>query len=198
MNYFELYEIPVCLQIDPSVIKPKYYELSRKYHPDFYSNASEEKQSEVLEKSSLVNKAFKVFNDPNEIIKYVLQLKGLLEEEEKYNLPSDFLMQIMELNEQLEEAGLKTEVGEIFEEYPESKMDITETKLQPRAIDVKAQARVSKLKSIISNFQHEIYEPVKQIVEHYQEGITTEKELLQVKEYYYKEKYLNRILAGMQ
>lgn len=197
MNYFELYEIPVRLQIDPSVIKPKYYELSRKFHPDFFGNASEEKQSEVLEKSSLVNKAFKVFNDPNEIIKYVLHIKGLLEDEEKYTLPSDFLMNIMELNEQLEEAGLKTEVGEIFEEYPESSQDMTEIGIHHRVKDGKAQARVSKLKSIISNFQNEIYEPVKQIVEHYQEGITTEKELLQVKEYYYKEKYLNRILAGM-
>jgi len=197
MNYFELYEIPVSLQINPSLIKPQYYELSRKYHPDFFGNASEEKQSEVLEISSQVNKAFKVFNDPTELIKYVLQLKGLLEDEEKYTLPSAFLMEIMELNEQLEEAGLKTEVGEIFEEYPESSQDMSETIIQQSVIDVKAQVRVSKLKSIISNFQHEIYEPVKQIVEHYQEGITTEKELLQVKEYYYKEKYISRILAGM-
>ena len=198
MNYFELYGIPVSLQIDSSLIKPKYYELSRKYHPDFYGNASEEKQSEVLEISSQVNKAFKIFNNPTELIKYVLQLKGLLEDEEKYTLPSAFLMEIMELNEQLEEAGLKSEVGEIFEEYPESGQDTTETMIQPRVKDGKALARISKLKSIISNFQSEIYEPVKQIVEHYQEGITTEKELLQVKEYYYKEKYLNRILAGMQ
>ena len=197
MNYFELYEIPVSLQINLSLIKPQYYELSRKYHPDFFGNASEEKQSEVLEISSQVNKAFKVFNDPTELIKYVLQLKGLLEDEEKYTLPSAFLMEIMELNEQLEEAGLKTEVGEIFEEYPESSQDMSETIIQQSVIDVKAQVRVSKLKSIISNFQHEIYEPVKQIVEHYQEGITTEKELLQVKEYYYKEKYISRILAGM-
>lgn len=198
MNYFELYEIPVSLQIDSSLIKPKYYELSRKYHPDFYGNASEEKKSEVLEISSQVNKAFKTFNDPTELIKYVLQLKGLLEEEEKYTLPSSFLMEIMELNEQLEEAGLKSEVGEIFEEYPESGQFITDSILKPRVKDGKAQARVNKLKSIISNFQSEIYEPVKQIVEHYQEGVTTEKELLQVKEYYYKEKYLSRILAGMQ
>ena len=46
----------------------------------------------------------------------------------------------------------------------------------------------------------EIYEPVKEIVEHYQEGAVSEKELLQVKEYYFKKKYLDRIrqqLKGM-
>jgi molecular chaperone HscB len=49
------------------------------------------------------------------------------------------------------------------------------------------------LQSAIDRLQTEIYEPVKEIIKHYQDGITTEKELLQVKEYYYKKKYLTRI-----
>ena len=56
------------------------------------------------------------------------------------------------------------------------------------------------LQSAIENLQSEIYAPVKETIEHYKEGITTEKELLQVKEYYYKKKYLRRIeqqLNGM-
>ena len=54
------------------------------------------------------------------------------------------------------------------------------------------QLKVS-LQSAINNLQSEIYEPVKEIIEYYKDGITTEKELLQVKEYYYKKKYLHRI-----
>ena len=92
-----------------------------------------------------------------------------MQEEEKYELPSVFLMEVLEINEQL--------------------------------MDAEDNATVStELKSKIENLQSEIYEPVKEIVEHYQEGITSEKELLQVKEYYYKKKYLDRIrreLAGM-
>jgi len=52
----------------------------------------------------------------------------------------------------------------------------------------------------IDQLESEIYEPVKEIVEGYQEGITSKKELLQVKEYYFKKKYLDRIkhqLNGM-
>ena len=41
---------------------------------------------------------------------------------------------------------------------------------------------------------NQIYNDVAPIVENYQEGTTTEKELLQVKDYYYKKKYLQRIL----
>ena len=161
MNYFELYSIPVSFQPDQQQVKQKFYELSRKYHPDFYSNASEDEQAEVLEKSSAVNKAFKMFSNPDETVKYVLQQKGLLEEEEKYQLPPQFLMEMMELNE----AALEQEKASVQQQ--------------------------------VSNIQNEIYEPVKAIIEDYKEGITTEKELLQVKEYYFKKKYLNRILEGL-
>ncbi len=161
MNYFELYNIPVSLQPDQQVVKQRFYELSRKYHPDFYSNASEDEQADVLEKSSAVNKAFKVFSNPDETVKYVLQQKGLLEEEEKYQLPPQFLMEMMELNE----AALEQEKASVQQQ--------------------------------VSNIQNEIYEPVKAIMENYQEGVTFKEELLQVKEYYFKKKYLNRILEGL-
>jgi molecular chaperone HscB len=161
MNYFELYNLPVSLQPDQQIVKQKFYELSRKYHPDFFGNASGDEQAEALERSSEVNKGWKIFSNPGETIKYVLQLKGLLEEEEKYQLPADFLMEMMELNEQAFE-GDKTSIQDQ-----------------------------------VSNIQNQIYEPVKAIIEDYQEGVTSKEELLQVKEYYFKKKYLNRILEGL-
>lgn len=164
MDYFELFNIPVSLYVDKDSIKKKFYELSRKYHPYFYSQASEEEQAEVLEKSAMLNKAFKVFNDPSETIKYVLQLKGLLDKDEKYQLPKDFLMDVMDVNEQL--------------------------------MDAKMEGDENLLKSIyteITNLKIAIYKPVKSIVENYKEGVSTQKELLQVKEYYFKKKYLDRM-----
>jgi molecular chaperone HscB len=168
MNYFELFEIPVQLKVEKALLPQKFFELSRKFHPDFFINGTEEEKSMALNKSAMLNKAFKVFQDPDETIKYVLQLKGLLEEEEKYELPPDFLMEVLEINEELMELDNKSGLPNL-------------------------ELRVSKL-------QDEIYEPVKKIVERYQEGLTSEKELLQVKDYYYKRKYLDRIkqqLNGM-
>jgi len=162
MNYFEIFELPFQLKVDKAGLPKKYFELSRKYHPDYFANETSDKQAEVLEISAQLNKAFKTFQNEDETIKYALQLKGLLEEEEKYELPKEFLMEVLEINEQLMDLG----------EAPETKQDI---------------------QRIIETLQSEIYEPVKEIVEYYQEGITSEKELLQVKEYYYKKKYLNRI-----
>ncbi len=157
-NYFELYDMPIQLSVDKKDLPKKYFELNRIYHPDFFIHESAKKRAEVLYIAAQINRAFKIFQSTDDTIKYVLKLKGLLEEEEKYQLPPDYLMEVMEINEAL--------------------MDGT-----PKE-DIKPQ---------IEQLQTEIYEPIKQIVEGYQEGITTEKELLQVKEYYYKKKYLDRI-----
>ncbi len=166
MDYFELYSLPISLQPDQTLVRQRFYELSRKYHPDLHSLAAEDEQADILEKASQVNMAYKVLIHPDEVIKYVLQLKGLLVEEEKYQLTPDFLMEMLDLNEQ--------------------------------ALDVSEQADVDRLTQTIHEFQNKIYEPVETIVANYKEGITTEKELLQVKEYYYRKKYLDRILAGLK
>ncbi len=158
MNYFELFDIPVQLKVYTGSLSKKFFELSKKYHPDYFANEDNKAQIEALEKSALLNKAWKTFQNPDETVKYVLQLKGLLQEDEKYELPPDFLMEVMEINEQLMDGGNRA-------------------------------ALATKIKDLQSG----IYEPVKNYIENYTEGITTEKELLQVKEYYYKKKYTDRI-----
>ena len=99
MNYFELFNIPVSLSVDKTQLPKKFFELQKKYHPDFFINDTAYEEKAALELSSMANKALKTFQNPDSTIKYVLQLKGLLEEEEKYQLAPTFLMEVMELNE---------------------------------------------------------------------------------------------------
>lgn len=154
MNYFELFDLPVSFTINKALLPKKYFELQKKYHPDFFSSATDEEKEDALEKSSAINKAFKIFQNLDATIKYVLQLKGMLEDEEKYKLPPDFLMEVMELNETLDENS----PGQI------------------------------------AAFEKDIYAPVKNIIENYDDSKTTREDLLKVKEYYFKKKYLQRIL----
>jgi len=165
MNYFELFELPVSLQVDKDSLSKKYFELQRKYHPDYFLNASEEEQAEVLEKSSMINRGYKIFQNSDETIKYVLQMKGLLEEEEKYELPAAFLMEMMELNESLMDTD-----GSSFEEM--------ETK--------------------VSQLEKHLYDNIRNIIEYYSDTNTTTEQLLLVKDYYFKKKYLRRILERME
>ena len=169
MNYFELFELPIALKIDKSKLAQKYFELQKKNHPDFFAKGTEHEQEQALEISSQLNKALKIFKNPDQTIKYVLQLKELLEEEEKYQLPPAFLMEMMELNEQLADAKIEGETEDI-----------------------------EKINTDLASMESEIYAPVKHILEHYNDDSTPTADLLKVKEYYFKKKYLERILATMQ
>ncbi|RYZ23776.1 MAG: co-chaperone Hsc20 [Chitinophagaceae bacterium] len=164
LSYFELFGIPVTLRPDKADLRRRFFERSREAHPDHYARESDAAQAEALERSAQLNKAYKTLTDEDELARYVLQEKGLMQPEEKYALAPDFLMEMMELNE----------------EVPDALSD--------------AAAR-ERLMERLRQWKNEIYAPVENTMEHYQEGVTSEKELLQVKEYYYRKKYLQR-LAG--
>lgn len=164
MNYFELFELPVTLSPDKNKVSQKYFELQKKYHPDFYTKADDDEQDDVLEKSSLINKAFYTLRNQDATIQYLLEEKGLLKNDEKYDLPPDFLMEMMELNENL---------------FNQEDSIMQETEVR------------------IHQFEKSLYEEVRNIIEYYNEDNTTEAQLLQVKDYYYKKKYLKRILERL-
>ncbi len=161
MNYFELFDMAPTLRIDQSELRKKYLALSRKFHPDYFAQGSTADLDMALEKTAMVNKAFKTFGNQYSTIKYLLQEKGLLEEEEKYNLPQNFLMEMMDLNEAAEEAS-----GEQL---------------------------VNETKNAIAQTEKDLYGVVAEILENYKDGVTTREELLQVKDYYFKKKYLLRL-----
>ena len=48
MNYFELFNIPVQLKVNTALLSKKFFELSKKYHPDYFANDNEEVQAEAL------------------------------------------------------------------------------------------------------------------------------------------------------
>lgn len=101
IDYFEFYGLPVSFNPDQALVKKKFYEFSKRYHPDFFINESDEKQAEVLELSTVNNKAYQMLSDPQKRLHYILELKGVLTEGENYVLPQSFLMEMMEVNEAL-------------------------------------------------------------------------------------------------
>lgn len=98
-NYFSLFGLPESLGPDPIVLKQQFYALSKRWHPDRFVAASEEERREALRMSALINEGYKILSDSERNLAYLLQIKGLMEEDEAYKLPADFLMEMMELNE---------------------------------------------------------------------------------------------------
>ncbi|WP_316803745.1 Fe-S protein assembly co-chaperone HscB [Pedobacter nototheniae] len=126
-DYFEFYELPVQFNPDLNAVKARFYAFSKKYHPDFYANESEEKQQEVLEFSTLNNKAYQVLSNPAKRLKYVLELKGIVETDEGYQLPQSFLMEMMDVNEALMDLEFEPDANKLLEVSKE--VDAIEQKL---------------------------------------------------------------------
>ena len=168
-NYFELFEMPISLKVNKQALTKKYFSLQKKYHPDFHPTASEAEREKILEMSSLVNKAHKVLGDPQALLAYVLGLQGLLAPEEKYALPPAFLMEMMEYNEQLSDA----------------KMDGDNDAVRRIQTEIKA-------------YEIKLEQAIEPILEALEGDYSSKEKLLQMKEYYFKKKYLERILEGME
>jgi molecular chaperone HscB len=103
MNYFELFGYAPGPEIDRSDLARRYFELQRKYHPDMYATATEEDKEKALQLSAAANQGLAIFKDEDKTIEYFLNYSGVLESEEKFQLPPDFLLEMMELNEMAEE-----------------------------------------------------------------------------------------------
>lgn len=111
VNYFELYELPVSFNINAGLLRTKFYELSKRFHPDFYVNESEEKQEEILNLSTQINKAYNTLSNQQKLVEYILTLFQLLADGDKYALPQTFLMEMMEVNEVLMELEFEANIS---------------------------------------------------------------------------------------
>ena len=116
INYFDFYAIPESFNPDAASLKKKFYELSKEYHPDFYANEGDEKQQEILELSTINNKAYQTLSDPNKRLEYILREHNLVEDGAKPQLPGDFLMEMMDINERLMEVDDEDELANLTNE----------------------------------------------------------------------------------
>ena len=170
MNYFEFYDFAEAFNVDEGLVKRRFYELSKTYHPDFYINHSEEKQQEILELSTINNKAYQVLSSPSKRLEYILQLHGHGLEGEKYQLAQDFLMEMMEVNEAL-----------------------MELEFEPDA------AILASTSQQIEDIQGSLSSELATYTAAFDSQTETEKEtlLLKIKDIYYRQKYLLRIRESL-
>jgi len=107
-DYFEVFGLPRKLQVDLEALQRRFYELSRRHHPDFHQGAGSRAQAEALEASALVNRAYRALRDPVARVQYLIALEEGREVREettaKPKAPKDLLAEMLEVQEALEEA----------------------------------------------------------------------------------------------
>ncbi|XP_057668430.1 co-chaperone protein HscB homolog [Diorhabda carinulata] len=101
-NYFKLFGIEQVFNIDQKILKDKFRNFQSQIHPDKFSNSSEKEQIISEEYSSLVNKAYHKLMSPMQRAEHLLQLNGEnISDNQTVDEPA-FLMNIMNLNEEVE------------------------------------------------------------------------------------------------
>ena len=107
-DYFAVFELPRKLAVDADALQRRFYELSRRHHPDFHQGASAEAQGEALATSALVNRAYRALRDPLARVEYLVALESGGqpgdESKGKPRPPVDLLEEMMEVQEGLTEA----------------------------------------------------------------------------------------------
>lgn len=118
-DYFEVFGLSRKLSLDLQELQRRFYDLSRRHHPDFHQTADALAQAASLEASALVNRAYRTLRDPLARVEYVIALEEGREVREKTSAkprpPTDLLAEMLEVQEALQEAkseGLTAEAAE--------------------------------------------------------------------------------------
>lgn len=102
-NYFQLFGLPVDFHIDKNSLKAKQRALQAEFHPDLFVNASEQDKRLSVQQASHVNEAYQTLLNPVKRARYLLEINGLeLNDETETTSDTDFLMEQLELREQLD------------------------------------------------------------------------------------------------
>jgi len=160
MNYFNLFGFEEAPVVDKKLLAEKYFALQKQNHPDFFTQSGEAEQEASLQQSADINKAFTIFQSEDKTIEYFLQLKNVVITDEKYQLPPDFLMEMMEINETLDEKD---------------------------GVEITAD---------LAGIEKQLYAEVEPVLKN-PALHNDEASLQKLKRYYYKKKYIQRILARL-
>jgi molecular chaperone HscB len=101
MDYFEVFGLSRVLGIDLAALEKTFHELSRKYHPDYFTTASPQEKTQAVRMTALLNDGYRTLRHPVRRVEYLLSLYGFKSDGSK--VPQSLLMEVFEINEQLEE-----------------------------------------------------------------------------------------------
>jgi len=118
-DYFSFFGLPRKLVIDANDLERRFRELSRKFHPDYFYNASSSERLASLERSSYLNDAYRALKNPVSRVEHLLAIEGLPSAKSEdpmagagqAKVPPSLLEEVFALNEELDEIRELRESG---------------------------------------------------------------------------------------
>ncbi|HOB65839.1 Fe-S protein assembly co-chaperone HscB [Ottowia sp.] len=111
---FELFDVPARFAQDAAKLDARWKDLQRQVHPDRFAAQGAAAQRVAAQWSARINEAHRRLKDPQRRAAYLCELHGApIEAESNTAMPAQFLMQQMELREQLDEATSAKDLDDI-------------------------------------------------------------------------------------
>jgi len=109
---FGLLGLPAQFDLDPKVIEQAFFDRSKELHPDRFASAPAAERVAALSRSRALNDAYQVLKKPVPRAEYLLARAGV-DIGDNERLDPAFLMEILELREELAEARVGKRTSEI-------------------------------------------------------------------------------------
>lgn len=104
MDYFTLFGLPTCYQLDVVQLSSRYQDLQRQFHPDKFASHSVAEQLAAVQQSATINQAWQTLRHPLARAEYLLALHGLnLANEQQTVRDIEFLTEQLTLREELDD-----------------------------------------------------------------------------------------------
>ncbi len=143
-NFFEVLGLEEKLQIDPKVVQKKFYEISRKTHPDYHQTSINKDLSQ--EYTAIVNQAFQTLKNKDKRLIYVVEqyLGPMDQQADRKNAPKELLVELIDMQEALYE-------------YKEEPSEKNKAKLEQLILELddKIEAYDRKIEDLIPTFDQE-------------------------------------------
>lgn len=108
---FGLLGLPARFDLDPKVIEQAFFDRSKELHPDRFASAPAAERVAALSKSRALNDAYQILKKPVARAEYLLAQAGVKIGDNERIADAAFLMQILEMREELAEARVNKQTS---------------------------------------------------------------------------------------
>jgi molecular chaperone HscB len=167
-DYFQYFGLNRNFFIDTEELKKLYYAKSKESHPDFHTLNELSHQEKMMDLSSYNNLAYKTLKDLRSRVYYILELEGMVKNEGENTLPQAFLMDMMDVNEKIMELEIDYD-HQVYESIDEE----------------------------VSAMQKGAFSEIEPLMRAYDSGDKRAENLVEIRDFYFKQKYLWRIKENL-
>lgn len=102
-DYFQVLGIPRGLGLDENRLRDRYYEITKRTHPDRYAQSAPAEGLLAARWTTAVNRAYQTLRDPERRARYLLDLAGMGDADKKASIPLDLAETYFEIQDLLGE-----------------------------------------------------------------------------------------------